>query len=170
MKDPALPDATDLYILDALQDDIPLVPRPFAAIAQLLGISEQVLLDRLKRLQDEGIVRGISPVLESRHMGLTAATLIALHVPGERVHEIAAIINSYPEVSHNYRRDNYYALWFTLSGKNEGDIRRVLSEIQSRAGIDDNDVLNLPTVRKLKVDVRFTFFNDKDKEDTFGST
>ena len=169
MKDTTLPDATDMRILDALQDDIPLVRRPFAAIAQRLEIPEQVLLDRLKRFQEEGIVRGISPILESRRMGLSAATLIALHVPDERVHEIAAIISSYPEVSHNFRRDHYYALWFTLSGKNEGNIRRVLTEILQRTGIPDKDVLNLPTVRKLKVDVRFSFLNDEERERTFGS-
>ena len=169
MTDHALPDGTDLHILDALQDDIPLVPRPFAAIARRLGIPEQVLLDRLKRLQDKGIVRGISPILESRHMGLSAATLIALRVPEKRVHEIAAVISSYPEVSHNFRRDHYYTLWFTLSGKNEEDIRRVLTEILLRTGIPDKDVLNLPTVRKLKVDVRFSFLNDEDRGGTFGS-
>jgi DNA-binding Lrp family transcriptional regulator len=163
-----LPDTTDLHILDALQDDIPLVRRPFTAIAQRLGIPEQVLLDRLKRLQEEGIVRGISPILESRHMGLFAATLIALHVPEAQVHEIAAIISSYPEVSHNFRRDHYYALWFTLSGKNEEAIQRVLAEILRRTGIPNTDVLNLPTVRKLKVDVRFSFMNDGEREDTFG--
>jgi len=169
MTDPALPDGTDLHILDTLQNDIPLVPRPFAAISERLGIPEHVLLERLKRLQDEGIVRGISPILESRHMGLSAATLIALHVPEERVHEIAAVISRYPEVSHNFRRDHYYALWFTVSGKNEEDLQRVLTEILGRTGIPDTDVLNLPTVRKLKVDVRFSFFNHEKKEDTFGS-
>ena len=170
MTKPVFPDMTDLHILDTLQDDIPLVTRPFAAIAQRLGIPEQVLLDRLKRLQEEGIVRGISPILESRHMGLFAATLIALHVPEERVHEIAAIISSYPEVSHNFRRDHYYALWFTLSGKNEEAIQRVLAEILQRTGIQDTDVLNLPTVRKLKVDVRFSFLKAEEREGTIGSS
>ena len=169
MTDHALPDTTDLHILDALQDNIPLVIRPFAAIAERLGIPEQDLLDRLKRLQNEGIVRGISPIVESRHMGLAAATLIALHVPEERIREIAAIISNCPEVSHNFRRDHYYALWFTLSAKNEDEMRRVLTEIVRRTGIPDKDVLNLPTVRKLKVDVHFSFLNDKDREDTFGS-
>jgi len=170
MTNHVLPDMTDLYILDALQDDIPLVPRPFEAIALRLGIPEQVLLDRLKRLQDEGIVRGISPFLESRHMGLSAATLIALHVPEDRVHEIAAIISSYPEVSHNFRRDHYYTLWFTISGKNEEAIQSVLAEILRRTGIPDTDVLNLPTVKKLKVDVRFSFLNTEDREGTLGSS
>ena len=170
MTNQVLPDMTDLHILNALQDDIPLVRRPFAAIARRLGIPEQVLLERVKRLQEEGIVRGISPILESWHMGLAAATLIALHVPEERVHEIAAIISSYPEVSHNFRRDHYYTLWFTLSGKNEEDMGHVLAEILRRAGIPETDVLNLPTVRKLKVDVRFSFRNAEDREDTLGSS
>jgi DNA-binding Lrp family transcriptional regulator len=170
MKNPVLPDITDLHILDALQDDIPLVPRPFAAIARRLGIPERVLFERLRRLQDEGIIRGISPILESRHMGLAAATLIAIHVPETRVHEIAAIISSYPEVSHNFRRDHYYALWFTLSGKNEEAIQSVLAEILRCTGIPDTDVLNLPTVKKLKVDVRFSFLTTEEREDTCGST
>jgi DNA-binding Lrp family transcriptional regulator len=102
-------------------------------------------------------------------MGLSAATLIALHVPKKRVHEIAAIISRYPEVSHNFRRDHYYALWFTVSGKNEEDIRRVLKEILLRTGLPDKDVLNLPTTRKLKVDVRFSFLSDEEREGTFGS-
>jgi DNA-binding Lrp family transcriptional regulator len=168
MTDTALPDATDLHILDALQDDIPLVPRPFAAIAQRLGIPEQDLLERLKRLQDKRVVRGISPIIDSRHMGLSAATLVAFHVPEEKVHEIASVISSYPEVSHNFRRDHYYALWFTLSGKNEEDMQHVLTEILDRTGVADADVLNLPTVRKLKVDVRFSFLNDEERKDTFG--
>lgn len=169
MKDGTLLDATDLRILDVLQDNIPVVSRPFTVIARRLGIPGHVLLARLKRLQDEGIIRGISPVLESRQMGLSAATLIALRIPAERVHEVAAIVSSYPEVSHNFRRDHDYALWFTLSGRNEEDLRYVLAEIQRRAGISDEDVLNLPTVRRLKVDVRFSFMNDDKTEDAFGS-
>ncbi|HVP93616.1 MAG TPA: Lrp/AsnC family transcriptional regulator [Methanoregulaceae archaeon] len=168
LTDHALPDPGDLHILDALQDAIPLEPRPFATIAQRIGIPEKDLLDRLKWLQDEGIIRGISPTIESRHMGLTAATLVAFHVPDERVHEIATIINSYQEVSHNFLREHYYNLWFTLSGKNDESIKRVFTEILQRTGVPDTNVMNLPTVRKLKVDVRFSFFKNRDQEGTIG--
>lgn len=169
MTDHTFPDRTDLFILDALQDDIPLVTRPFAAIAERLGIPEPECYARLKRLKEEGIIRGISPTLESRHMGLSAATLVALHVPDERVHEVAAIISSYPEVSHNFRRDHHYNLWFTLSGKKDENIKRVLTEILLRTGVPDRDVLDLLTVRKIKVDVHFSFFNEKDEGETIGS-
>ena len=122
----------------------------------------------MKRLEEAGIIRGISPVLESRHLGLHAATLVALHVPEERVDEIAAIISSYPEVSHNFQRDHYYSLWFTIAAQNGEGIQRVLDEILQRTGIPASDVLDLPTVKKIKIDVRFSFLPAQSREVTDG--
>ena len=165
----ALPDQTDLALLEALQDDLPLVPRPWRAIAGRLKMQESELLIRLERLHKAGIIRGISPVLESRPMGLRASTLVAMHVPEERLDEIAAIISSYPEVSHNFQRDHRYSVWFTLSARDEEGIRRVLDRILQETGIPANDVLDLPTVKKIKIDVRFSFMPDGKQENTFGS-
>jgi DNA-binding Lrp family transcriptional regulator len=151
-----LPDQTDLAILDALQDDLPLVSRPWAAIAERLGITEPEIISRMKTLKDTGSIRGISPVLESRHLGLHAATLVALPVPEERMDEVAAIISSYAEVSHNFQRDHYYSLWFTIAAQDGEGIRTVLGEILQRTGIPASDVLDLPTQKKIKIDVRFS--------------
>ncbi len=151
------PDRTDLAILNCLQDDLPLVPRPWEAIAGLLGIAEPELLFRMKKLGDYGIIRGISPVLESRPLGLHAATLVALHVPEERLDEVAAIISSYAEVSHNFQRDHDYSLWFTISAKDEAGVEKVVDEILKRSGIPASDMLDLPTIRRIKIDVRFSF-------------
>ena len=164
-----IPDRIDMNILDALQDDIPLVARPYAETAVRLGITETDFLERLKRLLEAGIIRGISPVLESRQMGLPAATLVALHVPEEKVRETADIISSYPEISHNFQRDHYYSIWFTLSARNGKRVGQLLDEILERTGISREDVLDLPTIKKLKIDVRFSFMSQKKQEDAFGS-
>lgn len=168
MSDPFLPDQTDLAILSALQEDLPLVSRPWKAIAERLGITETEIISRMNRLKDTGIIRGISPVLESRHLGLHAATLVALPVPEKRVNEIAAIISSYAEVSHNFQRDHYYSLWFTIAAQNGEGIRNVLDEILQRTGIPASDVLNLPTIKKIKIDVRFSFLPAQSGEITHG--
>jgi siroheme decarboxylase len=165
---PAVPDQTDLAILNALQDDLPLVSRPWKAIAERLGITETAILGRMKTLEEAGIIRGISPVLESRHLGLHAATLVALHVPEERVDEIAAIISSFAEVSHNFQRDHYYSLWFTIAARDGEGIRRVLDGILQRAGIPASDALDLPTTKKIKIDVRFSFPPAQSREVTDG--
>jgi radical SAM protein with 4Fe4S-binding SPASM domain len=154
---PGLADPVDLALLDALQDDIPLVSRPYDAIAARLGISADDVMVRLAHLQEQGIVRGLSPVLESRKVGLSATTLVALRVPEEKVREIARLINAYPEVSHNYRRDHTYSVWFTVAGKDEERIRKIVGEIMQQAGLSEDDILELPTVRRFKIDVRFAF-------------
>jgi siroheme decarboxylase len=162
------PDQADLAILNALQDDLPLVSRPWEAIAGRLGMSDTEILIRMKKLEVAGIIRGISPVLESRHLGLHAATLVALHVPEERMEEIAAIISSYAEVSHNFQRDHFYSLWFTIAAEDGDGIRRVLADILERTGIPDPDVLDLPTVTRIKIDVRFSFVPAQSTEITHG--
>jgi DNA-binding Lrp family transcriptional regulator len=163
------PGVTDLAILNCLQNDLPLVSRPWNIIAERLGITETEILGRMLRLEEAGIIRGISPVLESRHLGLNAATLIALRVPEDRVNEIAAIISSYPEISHNFRRDHPYSLWFTIAAQNVEEIQRVLHEILDRTGISASDALDLPTVKKLKIDVRFSFLPAQSGEVFHGS-
>lgn len=166
---PIRPDQTDLAILNALQDDLPLVSRPWKAIADRIGITETGIINRMKRMEEAGIIRGISPVLESHHLGLHAATLVALRVPEERVDEIAAIISSYPEVSHNFRRDHEYSVWFTIAAQNGEGIQRVLHEILDMSGISASDALDLPTVKKIKIDVRFSFFPAQSREGPHGS-
>jgi siroheme decarboxylase len=158
------PDATDLAILNSLQDDLLLVSRPWGAIARRLGIAEPDLLSRMKNMAEAGIIRGISPVLESRPLGLHAATLVALRVPEERLDEVAAIISSYTEVSHNFQRDHDYSLWFTIAAKDEKGVRAVLDEILERSGIPVSDMLDLPTVRRIKIDVRFSFPAAQEKD------
>jgi DNA-binding Lrp family transcriptional regulator len=168
MSGPSLVDQTDLTILNALQDDLPLVSRPWKAIADRLNISETEIICRMKNMEEAGSIRDISPVLESRSLGLHAATLVALHVPEERLEEIAAVISSYAEVSHNFQRDHYYSLWFTLAAQNEEGIQRVLHEILQQTGIPASDVLDLPTTKKIKINVRFSFLPAQHQECKFG--
>lgn len=151
----SVPDRTDIAILNALQEDMLLVGRPYLSIAGKVGITEQEILERIARLMDCGILRGISPVIESSKVGFTVATLIALHVPPARLREVAAIISGYPEVSHNFQRDHHYQIWFTLSGRDPAHVGQIVSEIMERTGIGRDNLLDLPTVKRLKVDVRF---------------
>ena len=150
-------DDVDLALLDVLQDDLPVTSRPWQGIADRLGIPEDEVIVRLEHLTDAGIIRGISPVLESWPLGLHAATLVALRVGETRIDEVAGIISTYKEVSHNFRRDHEYNLWFTIAAPDPDGLRKILGDILHRTGIRATDVLNLPTRKKIKIDVRFSF-------------
>ncbi len=162
MNSPPSSDETDIILLDLLQDEIPLISNPWELIAQKAGISQEEVLVRLNRLADTGVLRGIAPILESDMISPRVSTLIAVRVPEKDIQRVAALVNQYSEVSHNFRREHAYNLWFTLSSRSRDHIDTILAEIQSLTGIHPDDILDLVTEKKYKIDVRFPLRNKKD--------
>ncbi len=145
-------DSVDRKILQAVQSDFPLVPRPYLHIAETAGISEKEVIERIRRMQEKGIIRRLGGLFDSRKLGYTG-TLCAMRVPPEDIERVAGIINEYPGVTHNYLRNHRYNVWFTLLAESEAKMNSLLDEIQKRTGI--TDILNLPAVNVFKVRVNF---------------
>jgi DNA-binding Lrp family transcriptional regulator len=145
-------DETDKKLLNLIQENFPVTARPFLQIAERLGCDEQEALTRVKRLKEEGIIRRIGAVFDLRKLGFKS-TLCAARVPEEKVADFAAAVNALSGVTHNYRRDNEYNIWFTLIMKSDEEISETLENIKKETGIDD--ILNLPATRTFKINARF---------------
>jgi DNA-binding Lrp family transcriptional regulator len=152
-------DRMDRRILQLVQDEFPLLPRVWEAVGTRLGIPAQEALLRVRRLQETGFIRCIAPVLESARVTKRASTLVGVRVPDERLHDVAAIISAYPEVSHNYERRHEFNLWFTLFAPDRAALNATLLEIQKKSGLVADAFLDLPVRRKFKIDVRYTLDN-----------
>ncbi len=148
-------DKTDRELLQIMQDAFPLVSKPWLEIGRKLNLDEEEVLTRVKRLLNEGAIRKIGPLLEPRKIGKGASTLVAMKVPAKKIEKVALIINKFEEVTHNYQRDNEYNLWFTLTANNEQRLQVLIETIKRLTGI--KKILNLPTERVFKLDVRFSF-------------
>jgi DNA-binding Lrp family transcriptional regulator len=148
-------DDIDRKLIQLLQCDFPLTQRPLREISQKLNTSEEEIMRRLKGLHSAGIIRRIGPIIDGLKVGLAAATLVALKVPKDRVDAVANIINQYHNVSHNYEREHEYNIWFTLSASTRQEIETTLKDIIQKAGLNHNNVLNLPTRHRFKINVQF---------------
>jgi siroheme decarboxylase len=148
-------DDADRKLIQLLQCDFPLTQRPWREISQKLNLSEEEIIRRLKRLHSAGIIRRIGPVIDGSKVGLAAATLVAIKVPKDKVDAVANIINQYQNVSHNYERKHDYNIWFTLSAPTQQEIENTLNDIIQKAGLNHNDVLNLTTKQRFKINVQF---------------
>jgi len=145
-------DEEDVKILAAVQEGLAIIERPFQALGRTLGMSETDVLLRLARMQEEGLVRRIGPILDLKRLGL-GGVLVALKVPAGEADEAALVVNGYPEVSHNYLRPNQsgYNLWFTVSARDDR-IKEILADVRARTGLEQ---LVLPTVKIFKIGVKF---------------
>lgn len=109
----AVLDTKDQELLNLLQAGLELVPRPFQLMADQLGITEEEVLTRINELKKQSI-RQISAIFDTRTLGYKSS-LVAAKIPEERLDQAAQVINQHPGVTHNYKRNHAYNLWFTIA-------------------------------------------------------
>jgi siroheme decarboxylase len=143
-------DAVDRRLLNDFQSGIPLSPRPFALMAERLGLSEPEVIERLRQLTAAGAVSRVGPVFRPKRVGVS--TLAAMSVPAERLASVAALVNTYPEVNHNYEREHHFNLWFVLTAPDQASLTRVIEEIGRRSGVP---VMDLPMLAEYHIDLGF---------------
>lgn len=144
-------DETDRRIVNALQGGFPIAERPFAVAAEQLGLAEDDLLARISRLRADGTISRFGPLWHAERMG-GGLTLTAMKVPDERFDAVAAIVNSFPEVAHNYAREHALNMWFVVATEKPGRIGEVLAEIEARTGLAVHD---MPKIEEFFVGLRF---------------
>jgi len=137
-------------LIDAFQRGMPLSPRPYAEMADALGVSEAQVLAALERLRADGTLSRVGPVFAPNRVG--ASTLAAMAVPAERLEQVAALVSSYPEVNHNYEREHRFTLWFVVTAPSRNRVLDVLQDIECRSGIE---VIDLPLEAEYHIDLGF---------------
>jgi len=129
----------DRKIIAALQDELPLVAEPYKAIAEQLGITEQLLMDRLAAYRQQGIIRKIGAVLKHREVGYTANALCAWIVPERLQEQVGTSMASHPMVTHCYARsaqaDWPYNFYTMLHAPTREQCETLAQELADRTGI-----------------------------------
>ncbi len=145
-------DEKDKAILRKLQGNLPVVKEPYAALAVDIGITENEFFTRIKGLMDEGLIRKFGLRIDSKKLGF-ASTLVAMRVAPEKLDTVAKKLSDIESVTHNYARDHNYNLWFTVIEKDERTLQDTLDRISR--DMEHEEMLNLPVLRKFKINVRF---------------
>ncbi len=150
-------DAVDRALLDIIQADFPLAPRPYAEIGARLGIGEEEALGRVRALKEARIIRRMGANFQSKKLGWVS-TLCGAKVPADVMDTFVELVNAEPGVTHNYEREHAYNIWFTFIGPSREYIQERLDAITARTGVP---ILNLPATRLFKIRVNFKLGDDE---------
>lgn len=143
-------DSMSRILLDRVQRSFPLVPEPYHALSEGLGISGGKVCELIGTLKERKLIRQISAIFNTGALGYRSS-LVAMAVPEKDLEHAASAINRYPGVSHNYLRPGNYNMWFTVAVPPGKALERTVVDLAQSAG--GWPALILPAIRKYKLAV-----------------
>lgn len=139
-------DENDKKILTLLQDDFPLISRPFLAASEKLGIPEDEIIERVKKMMESGIVRRFSAAIRHRKLGITANPMCGFNVPQDRVEAVGEKLASFDEVTHAYERPRVpgkweYNVFAMVHGYDRAEVEKIVERIAREIEVKDYELL-----------------------------
>ena len=147
---PATLDDIDRRLINALHGDFPLAREPYLQVAESLGLGEDELLLRLDLLLERRVLTRFGPMFQIERAG-GAFVLAAMKVPEADFDRVAAQVNAFPEVAHNYRREHALNMWFVLATATPEGIPKAIAAIEAVTGLP---VFPFPKEREYFVEMK----------------
>jgi len=128
-----------------LQKDLDIIDRPFQKSAQILGITEEELFEKIRYYENIAVIRRFAAILRHRDVGFVANGMIVWKVPEERIDEVGAKLGAFPQVSHCYQRPSYpdwpYNVFSMIHCKSHDEAGDVAKIIQEQIAVNDYTIL-----------------------------
>jgi DNA-binding Lrp family transcriptional regulator len=131
----------DRRLIAAIQDGLPLVPRPYAAIGDALGMGEAEVIARLRRLIEGGVIRRFGVIVRHHELGYRANAMVVWDVPDARVGDAGRTLAGLPFVTLCYRRPRRLPLWpynmfCMIHGRDRSTVETLVEQTTATAGLE----------------------------------
>ncbi len=132
-------DDLDRKIITATQAGLPLLKKPYAAIAEQLGVDVETVKQRLNTMLDNGQIRRIGAVPNHYQLGYKANAMSVWNVADDKITELGKKLGALPFVSHCYERPRFlpewpYNLFAMLHGKSREEVAVKVSQVVKLLG------------------------------------
>jgi DNA-binding Lrp family transcriptional regulator len=143
-------DELDRALINTLQGGFPICERPYAEVAARLGSDEHTVIERIGSLLERGLLSRFGPMYHAEQMG-GALSLAAMQIPPDDFERVTGIVNSLPEVAHNYERNHRLNMWFVLATETPDGQQEAITRIERETGYP---VFNMPKIREYFVELK----------------
>jgi DNA-binding Lrp family transcriptional regulator len=143
-------DDIDAKLINHLQNGFPICDTPYLQVANELELTEKDVLERVKKLLENGTLSRFGALYHAEKMG-GALTLAAIKVPEQLFEKVTEIVNSFPEVAHNYQRNHELNMWFVVATETTEQLALTLEKIEQQTGLP---ILNMPKINEYFVGLK----------------
>lgn len=137
-------------LFEKIQSEFPISSTPYLDLANEYGVSEDEIINAIREMKEQGIIRRLGATIDSRKAGYVS-TLVACMVKPDKIDDVATDVGEYPQVTHSYERDNEFNLWFTFIADSESTLNRELDKISQLPGVEKLYSLSAKKMYKIKV-------------------
>ena len=147
---------TDLEksLLNEIQTAFPISQDPYGDLASKVGCDRDAAHRAVQQMRDAGLIRRLGGIFDGSKLGYKGC-LVAVRVEPDHLEQAAACAAAYPEVTHNYERDDAYNLWFTIVAGSDERLTQILDDVRSCEGVHAVSALPATKTFKIKVDFKF---------------
>ncbi len=143
-------DELDRALINTLQGGFPICERPYAEVAATVDSDEKTVIARIGSLLERGLLSRFGPMYHAEQMG-GALSLAAMQIPPDDFERVTGVVNSQPEVAHNYERNHHLNMWFVLATETQSAQQETITRIEHETGYP---VFNMPKIREYFVELK----------------
>ena len=149
-------DEVDQRILEVLQDDC---KTSLARIGEIVGLSAPSVVERVKKLEQSGVIRGYHAILDARRLGLDLTAFIGVSINYPKMirafeKDVAAI----PEVMECHHVTGEHSLLLKVKSRNTASLEALISTLRSIDGVLRTDTMVVFSTRAERTQLPLTKF------------
>jgi DNA-binding Lrp family transcriptional regulator len=138
----ALPQPSETALVGAIQQGMPLVPRPFAEIGAAIGLSENDVIAGLAHLLEQGVIKRMGIVVRHHELGYRANAMVVWDIPDERISALGHCIGKFGFVTLCYRRPRRLPVWrynlfCMIHGRDRAEVLSLVEQLKTQCGLQD---------------------------------
>jgi siroheme decarboxylase len=135
-------DKVDKNILKLAQGDLPVCEEPFAVWAEEVGISQDEVISRLKRMKEAGIIRDFKAILRHVEAGVSANAMVTWAVEESMVEEAGEMLAGFDAITHCYERPDFgrFNMFTMIHARTKKDLLKMIEEISAKTGLNDYQI------------------------------
>ncbi len=156
----------EIKIIKIIQKDLPHSLTPFKEISKKLNISEDEIIEIIKKLKKDNVIRRFGAILYHQRAGIKGNGMIVWNVPDDKVENIGEKFASFKEVTHCYERPRFknwnYNLYTMVHGKDRKEIENFAKKLSNISGIKDYRILF--SIKEFKKSSMEYFLEEEDEQ------